>query len=151
MFHASSRPVGMDVLRFASLHRLNPLDREQLAQIAPYASERVIPPGRRLLLGAPFAQELVLIAGGRAIVRCAGETVGELGAGDVFGELRPEHHLYDTATVIAQTELRLIIFSARAMRELRRSVPDTVDALVAACAGDLPRPAPALKLVRSAA
>jgi CRP/FNR family cyclic AMP-dependent transcriptional regulator len=160
MFHAPSRLEGMDIMRFASLAQLSPLSHEQLAQIAPYASERVIPAGRRLLLGGPFAQELVLIAGGRGLVRCAGETVAELGPGDVFGELARERPVYDTASVTAQTDLRLIVVSARAIRELRCDAPETVAALVAACAQDPvargaahpgPRPALVLSLVRSAA
>jgi CRP-like cAMP-binding protein len=150
----------MEILRFASLTQLHPLSHEQLAQIAPYASERTIPAGRRLLLDGPFAQELVLIAGGRGLVRCAGETVAELGPGAVFGELAPEHAAYETATVTALTDLKLVVFSARSIRTLRCAAPETVAALVAACAQDPaargaahpgPRPAPVLSLVRSAA
>jgi CRP-like cAMP-binding protein len=122
----------MDAMRFASLAKQLPLSAEQLVQIAPYASERVIPAGRRLLLGGPFARELVLVAGGRGVVRCAGETVAQLGPGDVFGELAPQRPLYDTASVTAHTELRLVVLSARAMKELRAAVPEAVDALVAA-------------------
>ena len=151
MFHAPSRHRGMDILRFASFTPLLPLSREQLAQIAPYASERVIPAGRRVLLGGPFAQELVLIAGGRGSVRCAGETVAELGPGDVFGELAPDRAVYDTANVTALTDLRLVVFSARAIRELREVAPQTLDALVVACGVEPARPAPVLRLVRSAA
>jgi CRP-like cAMP-binding protein len=146
----------MDILRFASLAKLLPLSNEQLVQIAPYASERIIPTGRRLLLDGPFAQELVLIAAGRGVVRCAGETVDHVGPGDVFGELGAARPPYDTASVIALTELQLVVFSARSIRSLRSAAPATVAALVAACApepvaGVAEQPAPALALVRSAA
>ena len=146
----------MDILRFASLAQLLPLSREQLARIAPYASERIIPAGRRLLLGGTFAQELVLIAGGRGSVRCAGETVAELGPGDAFGELVPARPVYDTASITALADLRLVVFSARAIRTLREAAPETLDALVVACGGEpapalAEHPAPVLKLVRSAA
>ena len=149
----------MDILRFASLARLHPLSHEQLAEIAPHAAERVIPAGRRLLLGGPFAHELVIIASGRGVVRCAGETVAELGPGDAFGELAPETPIYDTASVTAHSDLRLLVFSARAIRDLRRAAPAPADALVAVCATDpvlraatpAQRAAPVLKLVRSAA
>ena len=147
----------MDLLRFASLTQLHPLSTEQLAQVAPYASERIIPAGRRLLLDGPFAQELVFIAGGRAVVRCAGETVRELGSGSAFGELGPEHSTYETATVTAITQLRLVVVSGRGIRTLRDVAPATVEALIAACsvpAGpQVEAPAPAharhLSLVRS--
>ena len=150
----------MDVLRFASLTQLHPLSHAQLAQLAPQASERVIPAGRRLLLAGPFAQELAMISGGRGLVRCAGEAGAELGPGDVFGTLAPEQPVYETATVTALTELRLVVFSARAIRLLHSSAPATLAALVAACAVDPAqrteapagaRPAALLSLVRTAA
>ncbi|HTN23692.1 MAG TPA: hypothetical protein VL120_06860 [Solirubrobacteraceae bacterium] len=125
--------------------------------MAPYASERIIPAGRRLLLDGPFAQELVFIAGGRGVVRCAGETVRELGPGHAFGELGPERSAYETATVTAITRLRLVVVSGRGIRALRDVAPATVEALIAACAvepaaqGEAPLPARHLTLVRSAA
>ncbi|MEA2153989.1 MAG: hypothetical protein QOE11_129 [Solirubrobacteraceae bacterium] len=150
----------MEILRFASLTQMHPLSHEQLALIAPHASERTIPAGRRLLLEGPFAQELVLIAGGRGLVRCAGEPGIELGAGHVFGELAPTRPAYETATLTALTELRLVVFSERSIRILRETAPETVAALVAACGVEPlarheeqagPRPAPQLSLVRSQA
>ena len=134
MFFALSRLSDMEILRLAGLTHLHLLRNEQLAQIAPYASERVIPAGRRLLLDGPFAQELVLIAAGRGIVRCAGEAVAELGPGDAFGELLPERPTYATATVTALTDMRLVVFSTRAIRLLRDVAPDAVAGLLAACA-----------------
>ena len=160
MFRARSRTEGLEILRFASLTQLHPLSTEQLAQVAPYASERIIPAGRRLLLDGPFAQELVFIAGGRGVVRCAGETVAELGTGDVFGDLVPGRAAYETATVAAITELRLVVFSGRGLRMLREVAPDAVDALLAVCAlaparrGEATpeaRPVSHLSLVRDAA
>jgi len=118
----------MEILRFASLTHLHPLSHEQLAQIAPHASERTIPAGRRILLDGPFAQEFAIIASGRGIVRCAGEMVAELGPGHVFGELAPERPVYETATVTAITDLRLVVFGARALKMLRSVAPETVAA-----------------------
>jgi CRP-like cAMP-binding protein len=134
MFFVLSRYVVMEILRLAGLTHLHLLRQEQLAQIAPHASERTISAGRRLLLDGPFAQELVLIVAGRGIVRCAGEVVAELGPGDAFGELLPERATYATATVTAITDLRLVFFSTRAIRLLRDGAPDAVAGLLAACA-----------------
>lgn len=160
MFRRPSRLDSMEILRFASLTHLHPLSHEQLAQIAPHASERTIPAGRRILLDGPFAQEFAIIASGRGVVRCAGEMVAELGPGHVFGELAPERPVYETATVSTLTELRLVVFSARALRSLCSVAPETVDALVAAFSvapaarGEAeagPRPAAQLTIVRSEA
>ena len=124
----------MEILRLASLTHLGSLSMRELAAIAPYAAEISIPAGRRMLLDGPFAQELVLVAAGRGSVRCAGESLGEIGPGDVFGPLTPRRSAYPTATVAAHSALRLVTFSTRDVRHLRRTAPATLEALLAACA-----------------
>ncbi|MGH2941996.1 MAG: cyclic nucleotide-binding domain-containing protein [Solirubrobacteraceae bacterium] len=140
----------MEILRLASLTHLHPLSMQQLAELAPYASELTVRAGHRLLLDGPFAHELVLVCRGRGRVRCAGEAVAELGPGDVFGALAPQRAAYPTATVTAITELRLVMFSSRDIRLLRETVPDTISALLTACAM-APRERPLLALMYSAA
>lgn len=125
----------MEILRLASLTQLHPLDMRRLPVIAPYASELSVLAGHRVLLDGPFAQEIVLVGGGRGRVRCAGETVAELVAGDAFGALAPQRATYPAAaTVTAISDLRLVTFSRRDIRLLRRSAPDAMDALLSACA-----------------
>ena len=124
----------MEILRLASLTYLQSLPMSELAAIAPFAAEISIPAGRRVLLDGPFSQELVLVAGGRGRMRCAGEPVGDLGPGDVFGSLAPRRTAYATATVTALSDLRLVTFSTRDVARLRRTAPDTLAALLAACA-----------------
>lgn len=144
---------AVDTPRLASLTHLTSLTLRQLCHIAPHASELIVAPGRRLLLDGPFAQELVLVGAGRGRVRCAGEFVAELGAGDVFGALAPPRAAYPTATVTALSELQLVMFSARDLRLLRRRAPEAAEALLTACAPpSRPRTAvPRLALVHAAA
>ncbi len=134
MFVAMSRPANMEILRLASLMRPYALGARELGALAPFASERAVPAGHRLLLDGPFAQELVLVGAGRGRVRCAGEVVAELGPGDAFGALAPRRAPYPTATVTATRDLWLVMFSARDLRRLRASAPAATDALLAACA-----------------
>ena len=56
------------------------------------------------------------VGSGVGLVRCAGETVAELGPGDVFGELSERRPTYATAAVFAATALHLVVFSTRAVR-----------------------------------
>jgi CRP-like cAMP-binding protein len=160
MFARSLRRRGMETLRLAALTHLHALSFDELQQLAPAAEELWVPAGRRVLLGGPLYHELVLIAAGVGLVRCAGETVAELGAGDVFGELSNLRPAYATATVFAATALHLVVFGARSLRMLRVDSPEAVAALVTACAMDRaeraaalagPRPTPALRLVSAAA
>jgi CRP-like cAMP-binding protein len=150
----------MEALRLAALAHLHSLSFDELGRLAPHAEELSIAAGRRLLLGGPLHHALALIVAGRGVVRCAGETVDELGAGDVFGELSTRRAAYDTATVVAVGTLHLVVFSSRAVRELRATSPEAVGALLAACSLEAqertealagPRPAPELTLVCAAA
>jgi CRP-like cAMP-binding protein len=149
----------MESLRLASLTDLHSLSLDELDALAPHATELRVSAGHRLLLGGPLHHELAIIASGHGLVRCAGETVGELGAGDVFGDLTTRQGPYLTATVFAVTALHIVVFATHGIRELRETAPDAVDALLAACSLDPreravalagPRPTPALKLVAAA-
>jgi CRP-like cAMP-binding protein len=160
MFARSSRPQGIETLRLAALTRLQSLSFDELGALAPAADEVWVPAGRRLLLGGPLHHDLVLIAGGVGLVRCAGETVARLGPGNVFGELANCRPVYATATVFAATALHLVVFGTRALRDVRKDDPEAVEAFVAACSLDPAeratalagaRPAPQLKLVAAAA
>ncbi|MDP2712887.1 MAG: hypothetical protein Q8O56_16885 [Solirubrobacteraceae bacterium] len=124
----------MEILHLLSLAHLPALTARQLAEIAPYASETVVPVGRRLLLDGPFAHELVLVGRGRGRVRCAGEPIGDIGPGDVLGVLAPRRTSYLTATVTVTSELRLVMLSTRDLRRLGASMPATAAALLAAVA-----------------
>ena len=150
----------METLRLAGLTHLHSLSFDELGQLAPAAEELWVPAGRRLLLGGPLHCELALIAGGLGLLRCAGETLAELGPGDVFGELSTRRSAYVTASVFAATALHLVVFGTRALRIVREQAPDAVDALITACSLDPaeraaalagPRPVPQLTLVSAAA
>lgn len=160
MFCRSLRHEDIETLRLAALTRLHSLSFDELGSLAPAAAELRVPAGRRLLLGGSLHHELALIADGRGLVRCAGETLGELGPGDVFGELSTRRSAYATATVFAATALHLVVFGTRALRIVRGRDPDAVEALIATCSLDPaeratalagPRPVPELKLVAAAA
>ncbi len=149
----------MESLRLASLAHLHSLSLDELDALAPRATELRVAAGHRLLLVGPLHHELAIIAGGHGLVRCAGETVAQIGVGDVFGELATRRGPYVTATIQAITALHVVTFTTQAVRELRATAPEAVDALLAACSLDPcqravalagPRPAPALKLVAAA-
>jgi CRP-like cAMP-binding protein len=146
----------METLRLAALTHLHSLSFDELDALAPLADELWIAAGRRLLLAGPLHHDVALVCAGRGLVRCAGETIDELGPGDVFGDLSTRGCAYPTATVHALSALHLVAFSRRAVRDLRANAPEAFEALLTAVSLDVseratalagPRPAPALKLV----
>lgn len=160
MFARWLRQDRVERLHLASLTQLHSLSFDELGRLAPHAGELAIAAGRRLLLGGSLNHELAIIGRGRGIVRCAGEKVDELGPGDVFGRLSTRRVAYPVATVLAATDLDLVVFDARAVRHLREAEPAALDALLTACSLDAqershalagPRPAPELTLVSAEA
>ena len=150
----------MQTLRLAALTHLHALSFDHLDGLAACAEEVRIAAGGRLLLDGHLHHELALIVEGRGTVRCAGETIGELGPGDAFGALSDRHATYGTATVRVIENMHLVAFGSHALQQLRASAPEAVAALVAACAIDVheraaasagARPAPELTLVAAAA
>lgn len=107
--------------------------------------------GSKLLLDGPFPQALVLITSGCGRVRHAGETVAELGPGDLFGELAPQRPAYAYATVTAVTDLSLVMFSSRQVKLLGKASPEAVASLLGTGFIAPAQPAaPHLRLVKSA-
>ncbi len=126
----------MQILRLAALAQLQALSFEELFRLASRAEETCVPAGRRLLLDSGLHDGLALIAAGSGVVRCAGEAIGKLGPGDVFGALSMRHSIYATATLHVVEDLQLLVFGNHAVQSLRVSAPEAVDALLAACSDD---------------
>ncbi len=98
--------------------------------VADFGTEMHVTAGTRLLLDGPFPQALVLITAGRGRVRHAGETVAELGSGDLFGELAPQNPANAAATVMAMTDLTLVMFSNRQVKMLGRAAPGLIASML---------------------
>lgn len=107
---------------------------EDLRVITTFATSEEVPEGKTIVREGDFANQFMAIEDGTAKVTRNGEEVGELGPGDVFGSLAPRRTSYATATVTALDDLRLVTFSTRDVARLRRTAPDTLAALLAACA-----------------
>jgi CRP-like cAMP-binding protein len=160
VFVGWSRPRDMQTLRLAAVTHLHALSFDDLDGLATCAEELWIRAGGRLLLDGRLHDELALVVSGRGIVRCAGETVGEVGPGEAFGKLSTRRVAYPTATVRVVETMHLVAFGSHALRQLRASAPQSVAALLDACAMDVreraaacagPRPAPELTLVDASA
>jgi CRP-like cAMP-binding protein len=150
----------MQTLRLAAVTHLHALSFDHLDGLATCAEELRVAAGGRLLLDGRLHHELALVVEGRGTVRCAGETIGELGPGDAFGALSDRRATYGTATVRVIENMHLVAFGSHALQQLRASAPEAVAALAAVCAIDVreraaasagSRPAPELTLVTAAA
>lgn len=99
------------------------LDEGRLAHVIADAVERVVPPRGVLIGEGEPGHEVLVIQHGTARVLTRGVQVGAIGPGDCVGEMAVLDGAPSSASVEAVTELRALVVSAAAFRELLTSEP----------------------------
>src|ERR1700730_16702028 len=90
---------------------------------AARADEVDVPVGEPLIREGDFGYQFFAIVEGRAEVRRDGQLVGELGPGDVFGEVALLITGRRVASVTALTPMRLVVLFEHQVLRLERRVP----------------------------
>jgi len=102
----------------------------ELRRIATFASEDSAPAGATLMREGDYSNDMVAIESGTADVVRAGQTVGSLGPGDVFGEMGVLDHELRTASVVASSPMRLVRLTSWDVKRLPRETRDKLRELV---------------------
>jgi len=129
MYHARLK----DVPFFSSM------SKKELAAVAQQTDEIDVPAGKVLAREGDFGQEFFIIDSGTADVSRGGERIGQLGAGDFFGEMALLDEERRTATVTATSPMSLIVMTRSSFRTLDRTMPK-VHATVAKAIADRRQP-----------
>jgi CRP-like cAMP-binding protein len=111
--------------------------KRDLARIATIADEIDLPVGRVLTKEGARGHEFFVLLEGTAEVRQDGRAVAALGPGDFFGEIALVADSARTATVTATSDVRALVVTARAFRDLLRSRPEIQAKVLAAVASRL--------------
>jgi CRP-like cAMP-binding protein len=96
---------------------------EELARVAELAEEVDAEAGAELMDQGRPGQECFVILDGTAGVYFSGEHAVSLEAGSMVGEMALVDHRPRSATVIAETPMRLLAFDTRAFRALLDEMP----------------------------
>lgn len=99
----------MDPGALKSIPLFAPLSRRELQMVAQHADEADAAAGQVLIREGEVAREFFIITEGTATVTQNGEVVNHLGPGDFFGEIGLLETPRRTATVVADTPMRLIV------------------------------------------
>jgi CRP/FNR family transcriptional regulator, cyclic AMP receptor protein len=99
------------------------LNKDELRFVAQQADEVDVQAGKPLAAEGRFAYEFFVIEDGTAEVTREGKHVATLGPGDFFGEIGLLESERRTATVTAQTPMRLIVLTGGAFRMIERQMP----------------------------
>lgn len=120
----------MDPDRLKTIPLFSSLSDQALNTLSVFSSETSVSAGKRLVHEGDYSYELIVIETGTADVIKAGEVVGSLGPGDVFGEMGMLSGGKRTADVIATSPMRLITLSKWDLKRISAEVNDQLRALV---------------------
>jgi CRP-like cAMP-binding protein len=98
--------VGVNLDTLARVELFSGLGRRELNRIAEAMTERTFPAGEVVTTEGEPGVGFYVIEHGRARVMMHGDEVGQLGAGDYFGEIALIAETPRVATITAETELR---------------------------------------------
>jgi CRP/FNR family cyclic AMP-dependent transcriptional regulator len=110
------------------------LAKKDLQKIAKASDEVDLDAGRVVVAEDTTGHEAFIILEGSARVERKGKKVAELGAGDHFGELALLDGGPRTATVIAETPLKVLVLGQREFSGVLDSVPGLAHKLLATLA-----------------
>ncbi|HVX21983.1 MAG TPA: cyclic nucleotide-binding domain-containing protein [Acidimicrobiales bacterium] len=105
-----------------------------LKTIRRATEEVTVPPGRVLCEEGTIGREFFIIVDGKASVRRNGRKLATLGPGQYFGELALLDRRPRSATVVSETEMRLLVLGQRQFNGVLDAVPALSRKLLAAMA-----------------
>ena len=128
----ASRDNYLDHL--ASIPLFSALPKKDLQKIAKASDEVTVEPGRTVVEEDATGHEAYVIVEGDAEVLRNGSVIAQLGPGDHFGELALLDGGPRTATVVARTQMRLLVLGQREFAGTLDEVPGLAHKLMATLA-----------------
>jgi CRP-like cAMP-binding protein len=122
------------VERLSEVQLFSSCTKRDLSRIAALVEEIDAPAGLVLMRQGDPGREAFVIADGRAKVTIRGRRSIKLGPGDCFGEMALLHRAPRSATVTAETDMRLFVLGSREFSHLIDTVPSVARQVLAALA-----------------
>jgi CRP/FNR family cyclic AMP-dependent transcriptional regulator len=119
----------VDASRLRSIPVFAGLSNREREQVARWADEVDVAPGKELAVQGRLAYEFFAIESGTADVVKDGERIRTLGPGDFFGEIALIQRDRRTASVVATSPMTLIVMHARDFRHMAREMPEVAQHL----------------------
>ncbi|HEX2293463.1 MAG TPA: cyclic nucleotide-binding domain-containing protein [Gaiellaceae bacterium] len=108
------------------------LGRKELEEIAHIADEIDLSEGKELTVQGHAGREFFVLIEGEAAVRQGDKEVNRLGPGDFFGEIALVEDRPRTATVVAESPVRILVITARSFRSLLEHSPEIENKVMSA-------------------
>ena len=115
------KEAKVDLLRRVPL--FSSCTKEELRQVAAIADEVSMQAGRVLTREGKPGREFFVLVDGTVDVTQGAKRIGELGAGDWFGEIALLTKAPRTATITATSPVRLLVVTDRGFRQVVEATP----------------------------
>jgi CRP/FNR family transcriptional regulator, cyclic AMP receptor protein len=120
--------------RLSQIQLFSACSKGDLSRIAGVAEEIEVPAGRVLIRQGDRGKEAFVIYEGRAKATIRGKGSAKLGPGECFGEMALLHSAPRSATVTAESDMRLLVIGSREFSALIEDVPAVARRVMAALA-----------------
>jgi len=127
--------------QLAKLDRFNNFSDAEIRLVVEKATYLTVPEGWAMMAENTPADKAYLILSGEVSVRRHGAEVARVGAGDLVGEMALVNHKLRSATVVSETPLEALHFTAETVAALNAEIPHFSEALTGATSERLQRDA----------
>jgi CRP-like cAMP-binding protein len=119
----------MDEARLSAIPLFANLNRKERRALAPRTDEVELDEGRVIVREGDWPYEFFAIEQGTAEVRRGEQLLAELGPGDFFGEMALVGDTRRNASVIAMSQVMVVVMTAQAFRQTARELPEVAKKL----------------------
>jgi CRP-like cAMP-binding protein len=113
----------MDAARLKKLPLFSDLSDKEREQIARWADDVEVQPGKHLIDQGQFGYEFFVIEEGKAEVKRGDEVIAQLGPGDFFGEIALLEADRRNASVVASEPMRTIVMTRQQFISMEEAMP----------------------------
>jgi CRP/FNR family cyclic AMP-dependent transcriptional regulator len=117
----------MDATQLKRIPLFEDVPDEDLRVVTTFAKSDEVPEGTEIVKEGQFANQFMAIEEGTAEVTRDGQKVGELGTGDVFGEIGLLEKERRSATVTATSRVKLIKIERWELQRMKKTLPNVFE------------------------
>jgi CRP/FNR family cyclic AMP-dependent transcriptional regulator len=117
----------MDASQLKRIPIFAEVPEEDLTVVTTFATTEEVPEGKVIVKEGDYANAFMAIEEGNAEVTRDGEKVGELGPGDIFGEVGLIERERRGATVTATSRVKLIKIENWELQRMKKKLPNVYE------------------------
>jgi len=119
----------MDPSSLKKFELFKDVDESKLSKIAPFTMLVEFPEGKTVIQEGGYSNDFYAIESGTAKVERGGDTIAEIGPGDVFGEQGLLEKQERSASVVATSPLRALKIEHWEIPRMRKAMPEVLEEL----------------------